>query len=383
VSKIDTVKWKEYEVGELFDVISKTSKIKEYTKKNEKDETYCIPALSSKVDNNSFGFYVKKEDHELINRVCLSVTLNGDAGKVYVQNSSFAIAQDAYVIYLKKEYESNKNEMHYLYLATVLEKILMQKYGYTNKATWNKVKTEKIKLPTKNNQPDWEYMANYITEIENKYINTLEHNNNEKIEQALKVIGLSKEVLNEELKVEPAKRYEKFRVGDLFDKKTIKGVPKSKEKLQENKTGYHVFGQNIKYQYPQKVLLEEQYLQTIQTPILAYSSSTAQIGYIKENFYRTGDNGAFQGLFPKKTNVAIHSLLYILVVLKKQFDWFGYATEMGNILNLEITLPATNENTPDFEYMEKAIYIYFRQIIQNWKLSNEKEIEELKQVINK
>lgn len=378
MSNRDTVTIKKFKIKDLFEVMS-SKKIYHAVNVDIKEQQkigYYPYVVRSEVNRGIRG-YIKAPKE----------TLN-DANTI-------SFAQDTFIaFYQKQPYFTGNNVKILKPLFKPNEKILLYIECALNKAmafnSWGMgssfeyIENIEIEIPiTNNNQPDWEYMENYITEIENKYINKLEQHNNEKIEQALKVTGLSKEALNEELKVEPAKRYEKFRVGDLFDKKTIKGVPKSKEKLQENKTGYHVFGQNIKYQYPQKVLLEEQYLQTIQTPILAYSSSTAQIGYIKENFYRTGDNGAFQGLFPKKTNVAIHSLLYILVVLKKQFDWFGYATEMGNILNLEITLPATNENTPDFEYMEKAIYIYFRQVIQNWKLSNEKEIEELKQVINK
>ena len=380
MSNIATVNWKEFEVGELFDIETcrgfNTDKI---TLKEIPTDVYCYEFIGRTRKNYGLQGYVKNLGVPFNNKGTITISQVGTITAQYRKEDYYA-SQNMFKLTLK---EDNKTSKHKLFLVSVLDKKLVKYTGYSHYPTLQSIKIEKIKLPTKNNEPDWEYMENYITEIENKYINKLEQHNNEKIEQALKVTGLSKEDLKEDLKVEPAKRYEKFRVGDLFDKKTIKGVPKSKEKLQENKTGYHVFGQNIKYQYPQKVLLEEQYLQTIQTPILAYSSSTAQIGYIKENFYRTGDNGAFQGLFPKKTNVAIHSLLYILVVLKKQFDWFGYATEMGNILNLEITLPATNENTPDFEYMEKAIYIYFRQVIQNWKLSNEKEIEELKQVINK
>lgn len=48
------------------------------------------------------------------------------------------------------------------------------------------------------------------------------------------------------------------------------------------------------------MLNDNKYLTEIEAgkPIIAYTSSTAQIGIINESFYRTGDNGAFQGLFP-------------------------------------------------------------------------------------
>lgn len=81
----------------------------------------------------------------------------------------------------------------------------------------------------------------------------------------------------------------------MFEKRTIRGVPKNEENLEENSKGYHIFGQNIKYQYPQKILVNSKYLTQVEEnkPILAYTSSTCQIGMIKESFYRTGNNGAF------------------------------------------------------------------------------------------
>ena len=146
-------------------------------------------------------------------------------------------------------------------------------------------------------------------------------------------------------------KFQKFKLYELFDKKTIKGVPKIEEDLTENTNGYHVFGQNIKYQYPQKVLLNEKYLQVVkpEKPILAYTSSVGEIGIITESFYRTGDNGAFQGLFPK-TEINTRGLLYILTLLKKHFSTFGYSTSMTKIMELSILLPVVESSDPAHEY---------------------------------
>ena len=142
-----------------------------------------------------------------------------------------------------------------------------------------------------------------------------------------------------------------YALSDLFDKRTVKGVPKQEENLEENNNGYHVFGQNIKYQYPHRVLMYERYLQVVEPsrPILAYTSSVGEIGMITESFYRTGDNGAFQGLFPK-VDIDRQSMLYILTELRKIFDDFGYATSMTNIMNLKIQLPVIESSDIDHKY---------------------------------
>lgn len=222
--ELTTKDWKEFRIGDLFDQIGSTAVKKPFDKRNMPEDEFIIPALSSKIDNNSFGFYVREEDHLLINRLCLSVTLNGDAGKVYVQNKAFAIAQDAYAIYLKDDFNILNNEAIYLFLATIMEKVLIPKYGYTNKATWNKVKKETLLLPSKNDEPDWDFMEEFIKGIEEKYIKNVDKYNQENIDKALSVTGLTTADLNSNLEAKPADRYEEFRVGDLFDVSTIRGV---------------------------------------------------------------------------------------------------------------------------------------------------------------
>ncbi|EMH25021.1 restriction endonuclease subunit S [Helicobacter pylori] len=158
-------------------------------------------------------------------------------------------------------------------------------------------------------------------------------------------------------------KWGEFKLGDLFEKRTMRGYPKKDENLTENENGYHIFGQNIKHQYPQKVLLDEKYLHRIspKKPILAYASSVGEIGLIKESFYRSGDNGAFQGLFPRFKDYNVRHLLFILSKLKNIFNDFGYATGMSDVLNLKFSLPLkptaktqTLEDI-DFTFMEKFI----------------------------
>ncbi|EMG83205.1 restriction endonuclease subunit S [Helicobacter pylori] len=158
-------------------------------------------------------------------------------------------------------------------------------------------------------------------------------------------------------------KWGEFKLGDLFEKRTMRGYPKKDENLTENENGYHIFGQNIKHQYQQKVLLDEKYLHRIspKKPILAYASSVGEIGLIKESFYRSGDNGAFQGLFPRFKNYNVRHLLFILSKLKNIFNDFSYATGMSDVLNLKFSLPlkpTANAQTLediDFHFMEKFI----------------------------
>lgn len=161
----------------------------------------------------------------------------------------------------------------------------------------------------------------------------------------------------EALEVEYSVGWREFEIGELFTKRTMKGYPKNAENLARNENGYHVFGQNIKYQYPQRIVIDEKYLHQVNEnkPILAYTSSVGEVGMIAESFYRSGDNGAFQGLFFKEENYNKKHILYLLSTLQKQFSQFGYATSMSEILSLKIKLPVKSDGEIAFAYIEKFV----------------------------
>ena len=368
--KLNTEEWKEFRIGDWF---SYDRGKESAPNQNINGDRWIISETS---ENN--GYVRKVVPTQVFNGNCLTISVNF-AQTVHYQPEPFCASVNIIII---RPLLEGVNKNHLLFIASVLSK-QHRIYSYTDKISKDLLMDELVLLPSKNGEPDWEFMEEYIKEIEEKYIEKIDEYNQENIQKALDVTGIAEDELDKDLIIKPADIYEEFRVGDLFNKKTIKGVPKSRENLEENKDGYHIYGQNIKYQYPQKVLLDDMYLQKISRPIIAYTSSTAQIDFINENFYRTGDNGAFQGLFPKFENESLDVILYILTVLKKHFANFGYSTEMGNIVNLKILLPAIDKETPDFEYMEKAIYIYTKKVIKSWQVDNEKEINALKNVANK
>lgn len=118
-----------------------------------------------------------------------------------------------------------------------------------------------------------------------------------------------------------------------------------------------MFGQNIRYQYAFKITLDDKYLQEVdpQYPILAYTSSVGEIGIIKESFYRSGNNGAFQALFSKQHKFTYKELQFVLSAIKIHFDTFGYGTGMANVIDLEIQLPITPDGTIDYDFMERFV----------------------------
>lgn len=376
--ELRTENWKEFKIGDLFDYQNKTKKKDSFKKQSVYDSTFCIPAISSTVINNSFGYYVKESDHEVINKECISITSNGDAGKVYVQTIPFAIAQDAYVLFLKESLIEINIRKIYLFLAAVIEKKLIQKYSYTNKAVWSKVKNDIIKLPAvynsdkKDYEPDWSFMEEYISFIEDKYIDKIDEENKEKIALAMEVTGITEEQLDGELVVEEPKRVEEFRVGDLFkfrhgERLTVAdrepgNIPFITAGAEKRGIKEHIANHRKLYKNP------------------------ITIDMFGNTFYHNlkmdGDDNIY---FLMGENISENTKLYIATALNKKLsNRYSYSEQFRQkqLNSLIVVLPAIDESTPDFKYMEKAIYIYIKATIKDWKLAGEEKVRMLRKIIS-
>ena len=324
--KINTDSWEEYAIEDLFDVITKTAKQSKYDKYKQPEGDYIIPALSSQAINNSHGFYVRKEDHNVIDRLCLSVTSNGNAGKLFVQTKPFAIAQDAYAIYLKDD----KNSLHiYKYLAVVIEEVLINRYGFDEKATWRKVKNERIPLPTKNNQPDWEYMENYITEKQ------------EEAKERLQQLQSIPEKRNE-LDISG---WEEYELNGILPQ--IKRGTRIKKNNRTEGSIPLITAGNINQGIAGYIEKNEELFTKNSITVDMFGNA-----FFRDYIFFADDNI----IVFKNDNLNTKQLLFINVALQYLTQIFDYRNQfrIASIDNLKIKLPTKN-NQPDWEYMENYI----------------------------
>ena len=358
---------KNFTVWDIFEKIETNNVLKNWL--------WDLPATTAVWSNNQIGKYIDRKWATILKDV-FSATANW-FWKVFFQPNEFTVLQDSYAFTLKKSVKNIKRLQ--MYFVSILNKIY-SKYSWENKSWWNKIKEEIISLPTLSNwELAYEYMENYIKEIEAYHI--------KEIEAYLQSTGLSDYELTrdemESLRIIAEGKGKKFTLDELFEKKTMKWYPKSAENLIENKDWYHIFWQNIKYQYPQKVLLDESYLHKINKdePILAYTSSVWEIWMIYENFYRSWDNWAFQWLYPKFSGYNRKHILFILACLNKKFKQFNYWTWMSKIMDLEIILPITSDNEINLSLIESYITATQKLVIKDLVDNINEKLKTYKQVI--
>lgn len=158
---MQSVEWGEYKIDDLFEKI-KTNSIKNYS-------VGILPATTAIVTNNQIGKYICSKTATILENV-FSATANG-FGRVFYQPKPFTVLQDSYAFKFKDA--SVEIEKIYPFFLTSLN-IIYNKYDWGNKSGWEKVRNEYIQLPTKNNKIDYEFMENFVAELEAQRVAELE-----------------------------------------------------------------------------------------------------------------------------------------------------------------------------------------------------------------
>ena len=339
---IDTSTWKKFKVSDIFVTEKHGSGLQVPTgammsKKDLVDGD--IPRVTvSNFNNGITGYYANSDDNNY--RTYQNFISVSFLGTVFYQPDKVSL--DMKVHCLKPlDYELNVYSAGYI--VSIIRKAISN-FAYSDQLSSTILAELEFMLPaTSDGQPDWDYMESYMKAVMEESEKSLE--NLRKADDAKHLIDVSE--------------WGEFKLSNLFTKKTMKGYPKKAESYEEVENGYHIYGQNIGWQYPYKVLMDEQYLHKVESdkPILAYTSSVGEIGLINESFYRSGDNGAFQGLFPIGYHPNLLQMQFVLSILKKEFEAFRYDTSMQNTMDITFKLPITSTGEPDWQYMEDYMRI--------------------------
>jgi hypothetical protein len=220
----------------LFEKLNLKFKKKKFDKDSdvskEKTEEFDLPLVNAKNGDNGIMYYGRSQDFESAE---MTIDIVGDGaistGNVYPQPQNTGILYNAYLI--KPKFNVNEKLLHFF--ASTIQKSIKLKFGYENKAGWEKVKEEKIQLPTRNGQIDFAFMEAFISELEALRIAELE--------AYLRATGLADFSLNVKEK-QALEQFEsgkfmwgEFRIGELFEINPTKYYRlKNEEIISENGT---------------------------------------------------------------------------------------------------------------------------------------------------
>ncbi len=150
--------WGEFYVKDVFAAIQRGKRLK-------KDDHIIgnMPYASSSSINNGIDNFVGNKNSVRVFSNCLTIANSGSVGSSFYQPYNF-VASD----HVTKLENKDFNQYVYLFIATITSR-LSEKYSFNREINDNRVKKEKIMLPTNSKgKPDYEYMENYIKTLEIK-----------------------------------------------------------------------------------------------------------------------------------------------------------------------------------------------------------------------
>jgi len=221
----------------------------------------------------------------------------------------------------------------------------------------NEFNNFKIQLPTKNNKIDFEFMENFIAQIEAQRM--------DKLKAYLEASGLDDCVLTEEEK-EALERFDElefgeFRVGELFNINSYKKrFDANKVNITENGNPY-VVRTALNNGIRGYINEDEQFLNEGNT--ISFGQDTATMFY-QEKPYFTGDKikivKSKDDRFNKKN---AHFFISTMAKSFSSFSWGGSSFSVKIIGNQIMQLPTKN-NKPNYDIMETLISAVQKEVIR-------------------
>ena len=271
-----------------------------------------------------------------------------------------------------------------LYIVTHLIKN-NQKYNYSCKISKDRLNDTMLALPTLDEIdktspysdegyiPDWQFMEDYISELEQEQISELE--------QYLIATGLNDYELTEEEKPSlDDVRWGEFKLGELFEIKTTKSVDKNKIEFKDV-ASYDFIGRTSANWGVQGFVNKLDF-----PPNPKNSFSLVQVGETVA-LWRDKEWYASQNLFllqPKVSKIK-DVYLYFQAVINKEMSVYGNAYNsyptLASLNKTYISLPVTPTGEPDWQFMEDYIRAIEKVVVKDVVKYKDDVISKTKEVI--
>lgn len=363
--KLSEVKWGDFRIGDLFEV----RPTKSYGLTNTKLFATAgdTPVVTNTGANNGVSGRVALPPTEKGGIITYSDTTTSDA--IFYQSEDFIGYSHVQGLYPK---QTVWNRFRLLYFVAAFKKAAANKFDYGNK--FNRAITTEmyVTLPvTLNSEIDFEFIDNFIVELEAQRIVELE--------AYLTVAGLKDYVLTEKERnaLENYKNWEwnTFNLEDLFGKSTRGKRLKSADRI-PGELPFVTAGE-----------ADEGISDFIGNDVTVFSENTTTIdmfGSAKYRNYRYGGDDhvaiVHTEALPKLASIFVTSAIH-KSSHNGQFDYSkNFYAKDADALNIQ--LPSQN-GLPDYDRMATLISAIQKEVIKDVALFANRKIEAAKEIVNK
>lgn len=347
-NKIRLKEWKEFKIGDLFDI----HPTKSYKMNNslllEDDGTN--PVVVNSCYNNGIGGYTNKDNTEKGNIITFSDTTS--ASSIFYQQDSFVGYPHVQGMYPIGKYKNRWNKYIFMFFITVFrKKAINLGYDYVNKFTRDSARKIMIQLPVdKDNNPDWNYMEQYMTNMEKKTKEILSKISN------LNLASLKFDVGN----------WKKYKLEDIFYIHSSSGSDTGKMKDYNpeialiSRKGFNNGFVNMVDRVSS--------VNPFQAGFLSLALGGAYLGacFVQPQKFYTGEHMV---VLEPKFEMTFNQKLFISTIITKtaRLKYRAFVDEMDSHIKSDFFfyLPVLKDGSPDYKYMEQYMSELFNKIRKN------------------
>lgn len=365
------VKWDSYKIEELFDKIKvKSLKYRTSELPSEPINEYILPALTAGIQNQGLNNFVPLENATILKNV-ISISANGaNTGATFYQNKEFTVLQDSYAISWKKTNEILSDNC-YLFLVGLISKTIFGNFEWTNKAGWEKVKKEKIYLPSIQGKIDFEFMESFISKLEEDRIMELDAY---LIVSGLKDYTLTTEeqkVLNDFENI----KFDRFNVIDVFDVKNTGNIL-SRDILKNSGKIPYLCASTENNAVSTYISYDKKYLEN--GNCIFIGGKTFVVTYQENDFYSNDSHNLVLHLKNENEKSKLNQLFLATCINKSlgyKYSW-GDSISSRKIQTDKVSIPIKN-NRPDYKLMETLMSAIQKTIIKDVVLYTNQKLTQI------
>lgn len=323
---IETSNWKEFRVGDLFDVSRPSSRSSQsYNEGN-------IPFVASGNFNNGVIAYLQpKDDNDYDEGGC--ITVSAVDGYAFYQKDKFLGRGGAgsSIMMLRND---NLNELNGKYICTIIRKACND-WKYSNMGNKDKLADTLIWLPiTSTGEPDWNYMESYMKAVMEESEKSLEN--------LIKADG-TKHLID-------VSEWGEFSCKELFECKNTGNIL-ARDVI--NGSGDTPYVTASGYNNGVVAYIDASNYEIIKGHCILVGGKTFTITYQKDDFV-SNDSHNFT-IRVKDYDISDLNYLYLVSMIYtyfgQKYSWNDAVTK-DKLFNESIPLPITSTGEPDWQYME-------------------------------
>lgn len=373
--KLQSVEWGEYKYSSLFKVVP----IKRKLDKTSFSNNGKTPVFSAESRNNGIMGYTDSEADYIVNERNPIYIIFGDHTRSFnISTEDFCVADNVKVLLPKNKLCINT----LLFIISAWKKCIEDK-GY--KRHWSIAQEVEFKLPTKDGKIDFDFMEDFVAELEAQRVAELE--------AYLSVTGLKDTHLsNEEEQVLldfDKIQWNKYRIGELFDRIKTKKLPYKAKELPKEAMGKFVLpcltssfnNQGLNYFVPKDEA-------TILKNVISIPSNSD----VYRAYFQSGEFTVLSDAYAIKwkssnTNITPQQYLFFVSCINKVTDLaiYSYKNKLGgwNIVKNKYIQVPIRDNQIDFKLMEKLVSAIKKLVIKDVVEYSDKKVQALKTYISK